>query len=593
MIKLQTLKIKNFMSIGNVAQIVNFDKKDLVLVLGENLDLGGNDNKNGVGKSSILNALSFVLYGWSLSSIKKDNLINKSNKKSMLVTLSFEVDGVSYMIERGRKPGIFKFIKDGKESEFTSSDEGETNESQGENKHTQEAIERLLGMSYEMFRHVVGLNTYVRPFLTLGAAEQRSLIEELFGITKLSEKADVLKEQIKLIKEQIKEEEIKITAIQEANKKIETNIKSLEVKSSTWEKAKSDKIESLQKSIVSLMNLDIDTELKNHAAKKEWIALNNEYKSVKKELDAITKEVSTLKINLDKMTKLVKTSNTKTCPVCSQEMDKHTHKKVHDEYESQLKDITDTLATKLTERDTLKELVDSVNQSISEMPTTFYETVEDAYNHKATLDNLADKLSNELESTNPYIYQIQSLKNDAIQEINYDNINQMVITRDHQEFLFKLLTNKDSFIRKDIIKENLVFLNQRLTHYLREIGLPHTVRFMPDLDVHISNFGEEFDFDNLSLGERCRLTFSLSLAFRDVSEETNQKINLLFIDEVTDQGFDASGTDNVLKILKNMSRDSNRNVIVISHKEEYIPRVVNVLRVTKENRFTTIEEEFN
>lgn len=579
------------MSIGNVTQEVNFNKKDFVLVLGENLDLGGNDNKNGVGKSSILNALCFVLYGWSLSSIKKDNLINKTNKKNMLVSLTFEVDGVSYVIERGRKPGVFRFLKEGKETQFTT-EEGEVNESQGENKHTQEAIERILGISYEMFRHIVGLNTYARPFLTLGASEQRALIEELFGITKLSEKADVLKEQIKTIKECIREEEIKITTIQEANKKIQQNITNLEIKSSTWDKNKVEKIDKLQNSIISLMNLDIDKELEAHKAKKEWSELNTEYNNAVRELNALTKEIASLNTNLSKLNKVTLSSNKNTCPVCSQEMDKDLHKKVHDDYERQSREIREALDNKMAESATLGDIIAAVKASMGEKPATFYDTAEDAYNHKSTLDNLGEKLSTELESINPYVDQIQSLKDDALQEVNYDIINSMIVTRDHQEFLFKLLTNKDSFIRKDIIQENLSFLNQRLTFYLQEIGLPHTVKFRPDLDVSISNFGEEFDFDNLSLGERSRLTFSLSLAFRDVSEETNQRINLLFIDEVVDQGFDAAGTDNVLKILKNMSRDSKRNVVIISHKEEYVPRVLNVLRVSKENKFTTIEEDY-
>ncbi len=136
------------MSIGNVTQSLNFSSSDLVLVLGENLDLGGNDNRNGVGKSTIVNALSYALYGAALTNIKKDNLINKSNMKHMLVTLTFEINGIDYKIERGRKPGIFKFIKNGVEKE--SNDD----ESQGEGRHTQEEIVRLIGVTHDMFKHI-------------------------------------------------------------------------------------------------------------------------------------------------------------------------------------------------------------------------------------------------------------------------------------------------------------------------------------------------------------------------------------------------------------------------------------------------------
>ncbi|MGL5134883.1 MAG: AAA family ATPase, partial [Planktothrix sp.] len=147
MLKLHELSIKNFLSFGNNTQYVNFGNSDLVLVLGENLDLGGMDNRNGVGKSGLVNALSYALYGASLSNIRKDNLINATNMKNMLVTLTFEVNGVDYRIERGRKPGIFKFIKNGVEKE---SPEDET---QGEGRNTQFEIEKLIGISYDMFKH--------------------------------------------------------------------------------------------------------------------------------------------------------------------------------------------------------------------------------------------------------------------------------------------------------------------------------------------------------------------------------------------------------------------------------------------------------
>src|SRR5690606_26978329 len=204
MLKIKSLTIKNFMSIGNVTQSINFSSNDLVLVLGENLDLGGNDNRNGVGKSTIVNALSYALYGSALTNIKKDNLINKSNMKHMLVTLTFEINGVNYKIERGRKPGIFKFIKDGVEKET------DEDESQGEGRHTQEEIVKLIGISHDMFKHILALNTYVEPFLALRSNDQRVIIEQLLGITKLSEKAEKLKEEGKITKDEIKEEEFRI-----------------------------------------------------------------------------------------------------------------------------------------------------------------------------------------------------------------------------------------------------------------------------------------------------------------------------------------------------------------------------------------------
>ena len=163
--------------------------------------------------------------------------------------------------------------------------------------------------------------------------------------------------------------------------------------------------------------------------------------------------------------------------------------------------------------------------------------------------------------------------------------------QDHQEFLLKLLTNKDSFIRKRIIDQNLAFLNTRLTYYLNKMGLPHSVKFMNDLSVEIQELGRDLDFDNLSRGERNRLILSLSWAFRDVWESLYHPINLLFIDEVVDSGMDASGVESALAVLKKMARDRNKSVWLVSHKDELAGRVNNLMKVIKENGFTSYDTD--
>jgi len=586
MIKLNGLTIKNFMSIGNVTQSINFSKDDLVLVLGENLDLGGNDNRNGVGKSTIVNALSYALFGSALTNIKKDNLINKSNMKHMLVTLTFEINGQSYKIERGRKPGIFRFIV-GEEKEDDTT--GETDDAQGENRHTQEEIERTIGISHDMFKHILALNTYVEPFLALKTNDQRVIIEQLLGITKLSEKAEKLKDEAKITRDEIKEEEFRISAATEANKRIEANIQSLVTKSSAWDRSKEQKINKLRASITELLSLDIDVEIQSHKSKKDIEDLTSEYRSLAKELAALEKDVESSTKNNAKIARLLTSSVQKICPTCSQEMDKDTHKAVHDEYLKQQEEEARKLAEKIAKRDEVKTLVESVKSMIPTMPDTFYETLDEAYNHKSTLSTLGNSLEQELSTLNPFVDQIESLQKNGLQEIDFTKLNELVKLRDHQEFLLKLLTNKDSFIRKKIIDQNLAYLNHRLAHYLLDIGLPHAVKFKSDLEVEITMYGKEFDFDNLSRGERTRLILSLSWSFRDVFESMNDKINLLFIDELIDSGLDSSGVESALAILKKMGREHKRNIFLISHRDELVGRVSNVLKVVKEGGFTSLE----
>ena len=138
MIQIKDLTVKNFMSVGNATQAVNFDRQDLTLVLGENLDLGGDGSRNGTGKTTIINALSYALYGQALTNIKKDNLINKTNSKNMLVSLEFNVNGQDYRVERGRKPNLLKFYVNNEE-------QAAEDNAQGDSRETQQAIEDILG----------------------------------------------------------------------------------------------------------------------------------------------------------------------------------------------------------------------------------------------------------------------------------------------------------------------------------------------------------------------------------------------------------------------------------------------------------------
>ena len=153
MLTIKEITIKNFMSVGNVTQGVLLNDTGLTLVLGNNLDLGGDGSRNGTGKTTLVNALSYGLFGLPLTNIRRDNLINKTNGKHMLVTIEFSCNRVTYRIERGRKPGILKFyVNDSEQVD-------ETDEGQGESKLTQKQIDKVLGMTHNMFKHVMALNT--------------------------------------------------------------------------------------------------------------------------------------------------------------------------------------------------------------------------------------------------------------------------------------------------------------------------------------------------------------------------------------------------------------------------------------------------
>jgi ABC-type glutathione transport system ATPase component len=217
----------------------------------------------------------------------------------------------------------------------------------------------------------------------------------------------------------------------------------------------------------------------------------------------------------------------------------------------------------------------------------FYDREEDAIHHRSSLAALEKQLEGKSAETDPYREQISDMQGQALQVVTYDTLNALTRLQEHQDFLLKLLTSKDSFIRKKIIEQNFSYLNQRLTYYLDRIGLPQTVVFQNDLTVSIEELGRELDFDNLSRGERNRLILSMSWAFRDVFESLYQPINVLFIDEMIDSGLDTQGVENSLALLKQMSRERHKSIWLVSHRDELSGRVENILRVIKEGGFTT------
>lgn len=673
------------MSVGNATQGIDFDRKDLTLVLGENLDLGGDGSRNGTGKTTIINALSYALYGNALSNIRKDNLVNKTNGKNMLVSLDFFVNNTEYRIERGRKPNVLKFY-------VNNEAQSATDEAQGENKETQEAIERILGMSHDMFKHVLALNTYTEPFLSLKANEQRTIIEQLLGITLLSERADRIKELNRQTKDAISQEEFRVRAVQEANSRIQEQIESLKRRQVLWQKKYDSDLAYLVGQYDDLAKLDIDAELLAHKDLAVWTAKKSQQDAYNAllarqtawqqkqnkdiaELEATYSKLSHIDIAselqahidlaaynqkvkdiaelekliarcvadeakeqklLNKLRAEVEELKNHKCYACGQDFhdDNHesvlaakekalqeaalqalatntqwlentdalkafgelgarptTHYKTEAEairHSGELENIQHKIDAKRSETDPYAEqLSEHTAVDVGVQPRTHYDTEAEAVEHRTKVTNLLNQIAVKGEEKDPYTEQITDMQQQALQTVSYDTINELTRLQEHQDFLLKLLTSKDSFVRKKIIDQNLAYLNQRLTHYLDRIGLPHTVKFNNDLSVSIEELGRELDFDNLSRGERTRLILSMSWAFRDVWESLYHPINLLFIDELIDNGLDTSGVENALGLLKKISRERHKSIWLVSHRDELAGRVENILKVVKESGFTS------
>jgi DNA repair exonuclease SbcCD ATPase subunit len=521
------------------------------------------------------------------------------------------------------------------------------------------------------------------------ANDQRNVIEQLLGITLLSEKADLIKEKIRLNKDAIQQEEFRNKAVEEANGRVQEQIDALKRRQKLWQKQHDESLNKLVLDYDELSKIDIEAELQAHkdlstynelkqkqeryeailARQTSWLQKRDSdvatlqsqydtlshiditaelqshydlkvYDAAKLELENLSKTIKALEASLKKEQALVikiqeeiKTLEENKCYACGQDFHDENHNAVINnkrdlltvaegdlaqtqndleknknsiyvlgekptthyrteaeaiKHSSELERIQQQIEAKKNEDDPYADqLIENACVDAGSRPATHYDTEAEAIEHRTVVANLEKAISTKAEETDPYNEQVIDMENRALQTVTFDKINELSKYGDHLKFLIDILTSKDSFVRKKIIDQNLSYLNARLTHYLDKIGLPHTVVFKNDLSVEITELGRELDFDNLSRGERNRLILGLSFAFRDVWENLYFPINTLFIDELIDSGMDSIGVENSMAILKDMSRRRNKSIWLVSHREELAGRVPSVLKVLKENGFTT------
>ncbi len=491
MIIFKNLTIKNFLSIGQVTQAVSFDRQDLTLILGENVDLGGDGARNGVGKTALIQALSYALFGVPINNIRKDNLVNRTNGKNMLVTLEFSVNGVNYKIERGRKPNILKFYMNSVQQKIQD-------DAQGENKETQSAIEKIISMTSDMFKHIVVLNTYSEPFLALRANDQRVIIEQLLGITLLSEKADVIKNLIRDAKDSIQQEEFNIKAVEEANKRVQEQIESLKRRQKLWVAKHDDDLLKLVNEYDELSKIDIESELLVHKELSIWIqnkekldrynsllarqtvwkqkqeeelrTLNKQllklnfiniedellahknlviYNEKVKESTELKNKIVQLKKDLDKENKLwtkldaeVLTLKDHKCYACNQDFHDAEHTKVLDK---KLKDLEESKKAKDKLHSELATL-EATDVFVPTKPETLYKTEAEAIRHSSEIDNIRQKVTAKESEIDPYAEQlIENIVELGTQpKTHYDTEQEAVKHSSRIESLLVQITNKNS-----------------------------------------------------------------------------------------------------------------------------------------------------
>jgi chromosome segregation ATPase len=361
-----------------------------------------------------------------------------------------------------------------------------------------------------------------------------------------------------------------------------------------WDQNHDNQTQELRAAIQALSDLDIHTEIDAHKHNTQTHQLKSQAAQVRKDCVRVTNLHVQLTQAQHKLLTQYAQAQSHACPMCDQPMHAQKQLEIKTELEAQIAAQDEQIQALLPELHTLQEQDRTLQQSLVDNPLipTVYDSLEQAVDHRNSLQQLEKELVKLQSEINPYSDQTATLES-TLQEISYAELNELQTLKEHQEFLLRLLINKDSFIRKKIIDQNLTYLNHRLTDYLNTLGISHDVKFLNDLSVEINYMGQDMDFAQLSRGESTRVILALSWAFRDIWENQNTSMNFLGVDELIDVGLDQTGVDKSMEVLKMFSRDRHKHVLLISHRDELMPKCDRVLAVIKEGGFTRLQSDWD
>jgi hypothetical protein len=538
----------------------------------------------------------------------------------MVVWVEFTKDEFFYRVERTERPASLRFFR----KPINSDEDIKTKEkrkfkfdiAQNKKKDSTGEIKNILGFNITLFEYLVANSSESTEFFRLTEEKQREVVEPLFGFTIMSEKAELLKKDRLTRNKELVQAESAAEATKQANIRILTQVKELEAKSSAWEQTKDATIKELQKTIVALEAVNVDDEI---TILKETAELEKALSDVRYHIDDMemrqksreiaknqysrdaeraVNDIAASKETLDSLDK-------SECPTCHQhwepkpEVREDAESKNHQAsmngeaalaaYEEIEKEIA--LWQPMIDGEHGNRVVIEDTMAEYAQAELTYTSIEEAASAGATLTALQEQLISTDAETNPHTESIIGLKTDAIKLVDETEVQEFRRVIRHYNYLIELLTKKDSFLRKLIIDRWLPILNRRITHWLDILELPHQVTFHPDLSITIVLFHEEFDYGNLSKGERTRLRVALNFAFQDVFEFMNYSINLLAVDELIDSGICPRGAENAVTALRMTCATKKKRVFLITHRDDIAARVDDVMTIVKENNVSRIEHD--
>lgn len=607
-IKFDTLRIQNFYSYGE-KQEIDFKNFSSTVVLIDGVDKDTEGSKIGSGKSSLMAALTYAIFGETVSNVKANEIVNYIKGKDALVELEFFVEKTKYKIERGRKPkvlNIFKQIQDIKETNGL----GWQNISKADDRDNDEELKKLFRMNFETFLQTSFFSVaseHNKPFLNMVPSSQKKVLENIFNF-------DIHNMQISDVKDRMRDEQVKLADLESsakeikyANEQIQEQIERLRVSYEKFENRRQKEIESLHEKIAFYKTINIDeekekydfsSELKEHKITiNEAIAeLKSSQKDVKATIAAESRELEILIEKYEKEQKKNKSLKGNVCPTCNQEWEDQNAINLSDErikryeqdmhkYEKSIKQYEKTASQIKKSLDEKRELLIEIKEAMDEIELSV---------EKKELDNIdivVSGLNKELEQItnqeNHYSAEIEANKL-MLREIDMSFIDNIAANINDYKTYVKISEdpkNRGKFLRRYIKQSNDIL--REFKKLIPDYNIH--LQFNPDFTIRVMKLGKEVNPGSLSNGEKRIGNIMIMMALMKVFKlKNNVEFDAMFMDEVLDSGINGTLLESVYTFIKNVAKQEKMKVYLISHREEIKEKVKEVIMVTKSRGISTI-----
>ena len=569
MLTFKTITWKNFLSTGNHPTSVSLDSDNTSLIIGT----------NGAGKSTILDALTFSLYGKSFRKINKGQLINTTNEKNCFVEIEFTVNSTEWRVERGIKPNIFKIYRDGEELNQNSSAIDQ-----------QKWLEQnVLKMNYKSFTQIVilGSSSFV-PFMQLPTNSRREVVEDLLDIKIFSSMNEIVKGRLRLVKDEIKTLELKKDNLKDKVEMQKNFIQQIEDKSQEDIAVKENNINNLLTEENDLMN-------KNEEINNDVVVLQTKMTSLEGSASKL-REYGNIKGKLSqKISGIVKEhkffTENRVCPTCSQDIDETFRVNRISDSQSKAEELQKGY-TELMDAIKKEEERESQFQQISGDLSKLLNGITQNNTHINGCQKQIKRLEHEIQTITSQIAN-RNTEHEKLEEFRnnlqdtFETISEKKEKITYLDFTYNLL--KDGGVKTQIIKKYLPIINQQANKYLQMMDFYINFKLDEEFTETIeSPIHEDFTYQSFSEGEKMRIDLALLFTWREIARMKNSvNTNLLIMDEVFDSSLDGFGTEEFLKIIRFVIKDAN--IFVISHKEGLEDKFDNVIKFEKQGNFSRIE----